>query len=157
MVVLQCEYLSEVIFLLKLNIDKYNLTLVDVIIDSEYFASLCGFDYPLGEYVSYKGEGSIRLISKVTESSNGKERYGLMVWHNKNYIPLINFKESEETINISIENKPLLPYPAILRTEAWLEGLEYYLKEKPNHQTNKEVENKARMKFLEGIYTPQKV
>ena len=143
--------------MLELNVETYDLSLVDVIIDSEYFASLCGFNYPFGDYVEHSREGSIRLVAEVGESGYKKVKYGLMVWHNKNYIPLVHFKESNGTITISIKNKTLLPYPAIQRTEAWLRGLEHYLTTKPKHQTNEEIENEARMTFLGGIYTPEKV
>lgn len=146
------------IFLIELNKqnESYELNLVDVLLDAEYFASVCGFDYPIGELSPYRESATMRLVAEARKADNNPRiRYGLMVWHNRNYVPVVSFKETEDTIIIEINNYAKLPYPAISRTKAWLKGLEYYLAYKPDKKTCRELEKKARTLFLEGIYEPE--
>lgn len=136
-----------------LELNKNNMSLVDIIINSEHFASLCGFDYPIGEYKNGQNYGHIHLVAEQ-RSANHNERikYGLMVWHNRNYVPEIGFEKTNQFIQIKINNEATLPYPAIQRTKAWLEGLEYFLNNQEAHSTDTKVEQRARTIFLEGIY-----
>lgn len=124
---------------------------VDILLDSEYFAHYCGFEYPQSEYMSDKGVGILHLTADVKISTeNSKVNYGLMVWHNRNYIPIIRIESHDKETHIIIENERQLPYLAKLRTKSWLNGLKNYLETK--NEDSDSLQNSKRI-FLEGIHT----
>lgn len=132
-----------VIHVMKLTLTtRYDL--VDILLDSEYFASLCGFEYPNSDLDDSKIHGSMKLVSEVNRKDNDKRLiYGLMVWQNKSYIPVIDMNVDDEVLMIKIKNKKELPYPVIKRTEAWLMGLMHYLTSKLNNENVEEIEKES--------------
>lgn len=127
----------------QVNLEKDEL--VDIVLLSEYFASLCHFEYPIGELDQTKELGYLDLIAQTTQSSTkDKSIQGLMVWRNKSYLPKIKFIKDGEVVFIGISNQKELPYPIIERTNAWLNGLIYYLENKNNNKRVTDTEKKAK-------------
>lgn len=118
--------------------------LIDIVLSSEYYASLCGFEYPISLLSEEKRSGHIELLSKVETCYNKENiRCGLMVWHNKLYVPTIETKVVDDGVHISILNERELPYPVIKKTKAWLDGLVYYLKKLEEQENSEELERTA--------------
>lgn len=129
-------------------------SLTNMVLDAEYFASLCGFQYPETQYNSEQTEGHLPLRAPIQHTSDPTAIHGMMVWQNKNYIPSIQFIQDVDCVNIMIENHRQLPYPANQRTEAWLTALHYYLSAKAlAGQPINEIEKEAKQKFIERILT----
>lgn len=144
---------GRVVIMLRLH-QREPESFTDMLLDAEYFASLCGFQYPQTLYNEDNSEGHLPLRAPIQDTSDTASIYGMMVWQNKNYIPTIRFTKQAAEVLITIDNHRQLPYPANQRTEAWLTALHYYLSAKDVKGASvKSVEKEAKQKFIERILT----
>lgn len=123
-----------------------------LIVDSEYFATLCGFHYPTTDYNDIGKAALLRLEADVGHV-NGKmnQVYGLLVWHNRVYKPAIHIREANGQIIIRLINERSLPYPIIQVTKSYMQGLEEYIMKKPSKRTCNTSENAGKRVFLQSL------
>lgn len=141
--------IKGVMSIFKVTVNLNNKKFIDILLESEYFASVCGFEYPDGQLFENNKSAKLYLEAKTKKDKNNpRVKHGLMVWHNTNYIPEISLSERNDSVEFEISNEYSLPYPAIKRTEAWLMGLVDYLRSKARGDENIE---KSKLVFLSNV------
>lgn len=131
---------------------KQKQPFADLVVDSEYFAALCGFKYPFTEY-NHDGKVALLELEADTYPVNGNPNRvtGMMVWHNKVYKPIILIKEVKGVVNIKLINEYKLPYSVKNIAYAYIKGLKAYLSHFECFDTRKEAENIGRRTFLVNL------